>query len=106
MIFPSLPRSFTDLNKLGHENSAALDKAFSVLYKFSLSFSSVLRRSELLAATAEIREQLCLLYTDLISLVVDVAIRFYKTANGTCSFTIKKLTSNSKIRHDFRFNEP
>lgn len=53
-----------------------------MLYKFSLSFSTVLRRSELLAATAEIREQLCLLYTDLISLVVDVSIRFYKTANG------------------------
>ncbi|KAF2628800.1 hypothetical protein BU25DRAFT_365743 [Macroventuria anomochaeta] len=73
------------LLELGHENSAALDKAFSVLYKFSLSFSSVLRRSELLAATAEIREQLCLLYTDLISLVVDVSIRFYKTANGMTS---------------------
>ena len=54
-----------------------------MLYKFSLSFSSVLRRSELLAATAEIREQLCLLYTDLISLVVNVSIRFYKIANGT-----------------------
>ncbi|KAH6633587.1 hypothetical protein C7974DRAFT_412571 [Boeremia exigua] len=73
------------LLELGHENSAALDKAFSVLYKFSLSFSSVLRRSELLAATAEIREQLCFLYTDLISLVVDVSIRFYKTANGMTS---------------------
>ncbi|XPS69175.1 hypothetical protein M3J09_001452 [Ascochyta lentis] len=73
------------LLELGHENSSALDKAFSVLYKFSLSFSSVLRRSELLAATAEIREQLCLLYTDLISLVVDVSIRFYKTVNGMSS---------------------
>jgi tetratricopeptide (TPR) repeat protein len=77
--------STSNILQLGHENSAALDKAFSVLYKFSLSFSSVLRRSELLAATAEIREQLCLLYTDLISLVVDVSIRFYKTANGMTS---------------------
>jgi hypothetical protein len=47
-----------------------------------MSFSSVLHRSELLAATSEIREQLCMLYTDLLSLVVDVAIRFYKTVNG------------------------
>jgi hypothetical protein len=47
-----------------------------------MAFSSVLHRSDLLAATSEIREQLCLLYTDLISLVVDVAIRFYKTVNG------------------------
>jgi hypothetical protein len=50
-----------------------------------MSFSSVLRRSELLAATPEIREQLCLLYTDLLSLVVDVAIKFYKTVNGMIS---------------------
>lgn len=82
----SSDHSVVDTIQLGHENSAALDKAFSVLYKFSLSFSSVLRRSELLAATTEIREQLCLLYTDLISLVVDVSVRFYKTVNGrfTC----------------------
>ena len=50
-----------------------------------MSFSSVLRRSELLAATPEIREQLCLLYTDLLSFVVDVAIKFYKTVNGMVS---------------------
>lgn len=55
---------------------------FSVFYKIAMSFQSVLRRSELLVATSEIREQLCHLYTDLIALVVDVAIKFYKTANG------------------------
>ena len=83
-------------DKLGHENSAILDKALSVLYKFSLSFSSVLRRSELLAATAEIREQLCLLYTDLISLVVDISVKFYKAANGESNkqIPITKLTIN------------
>ena len=70
------------LLELSHHNSEALDKAFSVFYKFAMSFSSVLHRSELLAATPEIRESLCLLYTDLISLVVDVAIKFYKTVNG------------------------
>jgi hypothetical protein len=47
-----------------------------------MSFSSVLHRSELLAATSEIREQLCMLYTDLLSLVTDVAIRFYKAVHG------------------------
>jgi hypothetical protein len=56
-----------------------------VFYKFAMSFSAVLYRSELLAATPDIREQLCLLYTDLLSLVVDVAIKFYKTVNGRCS---------------------
>jgi hypothetical protein len=71
-----------NFHQLSHNNSEALDKAFSVFYKFAMSFSSVLHRSELLAATSEIREQLCMLYTDLLSLVVDVAIRFYKTVNG------------------------
>ena len=99
-------QSVTNLDKLGYENSAALDKAFSVLYKFSLSFSSALRRSELLAATAEIREQLCLLYTDLVSLVVDVSVRFYKTANGTPSPRTSKYISDSRRRHDFGFCKP
>jgi len=75
-------QSCTDYHQLSHENSEALDKAFTVFYKFAMSFQSVLRRSELLAATPDIREQLCHLYTDLIALVVDVAIKFYKTANG------------------------
>jgi hypothetical protein len=78
----SIYYSVANSQQLGHDNSAALDRAFSVLYKFSLSFSSVLRRSELLAATPEIREQLCLLFTDLLTLVVDVSIKFYKTVNG------------------------
>ncbi|KAF1945315.1 NACHT domain-containing protein [Clathrospora elynae] len=73
------------LLELSHQNSEALDKAFSVFYKFAMSFSSVLHRSELLSASSEIREQICLLYTDLISLVTDVAIKFYKTANGMTS---------------------
>lgn len=53
-----------------------------MFYKFAMSFSSVLHRSELLSATPEIREQLCMLYTDLLSLVVDVAVRFYKSVHG------------------------
>jgi hypothetical protein len=52
-----------------------------------MSFSWVLHRSELLAASSEIREQICLLYTDLITLVVDVAVKFYKTVNGMISLT-------------------
>ncbi|KAH3949571.1 hypothetical protein HBH64_038280 [Parastagonospora nodorum] len=70
------------LLELSHDNSEALDKAFSVFYKFAMSFSSVLHRSELLSATSEIREQLCMLYTDLLSLVVNVAVKFYKTVHG------------------------
>lgn len=42
----------------------------------------ILRRSEILSASQEIREELCLLFCDLLSLVVDVAVRFYKTVKG------------------------
>ena len=59
-----------------------------------MSFSSVLHRSELLAASSEIREQICLLYTDLITLVVDVAVKFYKTVNGTLA-PIRQMSSAS-----------
>ncbi|KAF1964590.1 hypothetical protein BU23DRAFT_492067 [Bimuria novae-zelandiae CBS 107.79] len=72
------------LLELGYENSAALDRAFAFFYKFALSFSAILRRAELFSssATAEVKEQLCLMYTDLLSLVVDVAITFYKAVKG------------------------
>lgn len=74
------------LLELTHDNSEALDKAFSVFYKFAMSFSSVLHRLKLFNATPEIEEQLCMLYSDLISLIVDVAIKFYKAVNGKSSF--------------------
>lgn len=83
-----------DVEKLGYENSETLDKSFTVFYKFSLAFSSLLHRSELLAATSDIREQLCLMYTDLLSLVVDVAVRFYKTVNGMFSLSLCGLLLN------------
>jgi Cdc6-like AAA superfamily ATPase len=73
------------LLELGQKNSEALYRAFSVFYKFEGSFSSVLHSTELLAVTPAISGQLCLLYTDLLSLVVDVSIRFYKIVNGTTS---------------------
>lgn len=70
------------LLELGHENSEALDKAFSLFFKCSLQVSSLLDRSELLAVTSEVQEQLCLMYTDLVTLVVEVAIYFYKTVQS------------------------
>ncbi|OCL11089.1 hypothetical protein AOQ84DRAFT_425240 [Glonium stellatum] len=70
------------LLELGHENSTALDKAFGFFYKCSLTASSLLDQSELLGVTSDTREQLCMMYTDLLTLVTDVAIRFYKTANA------------------------
>jgi hypothetical protein len=71
-----------------------------VFYKFAMSFSSVLHRSELLAATSEIREQLCMLYTDLLSLVVDVSIRFYKTVHGEFRLILQEFTIANVHRND------
>nr|POE74801.1 hypothetical protein CFP56_37332 [Quercus suber] len=70
------------LLQLGHENSAALDQAFGFFYKASLSVAGLLDRVQMLSVTSETQEQLCLMYTDLLTLVVEVAIRFYKTVNG------------------------
>lgn len=68
--------------QLGHENSEALDRALGFFYKCSLSVSSLLNRSGLLSVVSETQEQLCLMYTDLLTLVVEVSIRFYKTVHG------------------------
>ncbi|KAK7188148.1 nacht domain protein [Paraphaeosphaeria sporulosa] len=78
------------LLELGSENSAALDRAFAVFYKLSLSFSTIHQRVELLAptATTDVREQLSLMYTDLLSLVVDVAITFYKAVKGMSTSSV------------------
>ncbi|KAK3080786.1 hypothetical protein LTS18_013143, partial [Coniosporium uncinatum] len=70
------------LLELGHENSEALDKAFGFFYKCALMASSLLDRSDLLSVTGETREQLCMMYSDLLTLVVEVAVRFYKAVHG------------------------
>ncbi|KAF2454326.1 hypothetical protein BDY21DRAFT_353647 [Lineolata rhizophorae] len=76
------------LLELGHENSEALDKAFGIFYKHSLAISSLLSRSELFAVSSETKEQLCMMYTDLLTLVTSVAIRFYKAVHGMMSTSV------------------
>ncbi|KAF2771716.1 hypothetical protein EJ03DRAFT_289185 [Teratosphaeria nubilosa] len=76
------------LLELGHENSRALDAAFGLFYKCSLTVSSLLDQSELLGVTNDNKEQLCMMYTDLLTLVVEAAIKFYRgvhdnSAHGT-----------------------
>ena len=68
--------------QLGDENSDALDKAFNLFYQCALMVSSLLARSELLSVTSETREQLSMMYTDLLTLIVEVAVRLYKTVHG------------------------
>ena len=57
-------------------------KAFGLFYKCSLMVSTLFDRSELLSVTSDTREQLCMMYADLLTLVVDVAVRFYKVVHG------------------------
>ncbi|KAF2151611.1 hypothetical protein K461DRAFT_257013 [Myriangium duriaei CBS 260.36] len=74
------------LLELGFENSKALDRVFAFLYKNALQVSLLLTRPELLTnSTPQIKEQLCFLYADLVTLVVDVSVRLYKTVNGMTS---------------------
>ena len=72
-------------NQLGHGNSTALDKAFALLYRTSSAVSNLLSRAEVMEFSSEVYEQLCVMYTDLLTLVVDVAVKFYRTVHGTAS---------------------
>ncbi|EME41438.1 hypothetical protein DOTSEDRAFT_46432 [Dothistroma septosporum NZE10] len=71
------------LLELGHENSAALDKAFGFLYRYSSAVTSLLSRSEVLKLSQEIYEEMCKMYSDLLTLVVDVSVRFYKAVHSS-----------------------
>ncbi|KAF2843601.1 NACHT domain-containing protein [Patellaria atrata CBS 101060] len=73
------------LLELGHSNSEALDHVFDFFYKCSLTVSTLLGRESVLAVTYKTREQLCLMYTDLITLVTEVAIKLHKTVHGLIS---------------------
>ncbi|KAI5360579.1 Putative AAA+ ATPase domain, tetratricopeptide-like helical domain superfamily [Septoria linicola] len=71
------------LLELGHSNSLALDSAFGFMYRCSSAVSALLARAEVLKLSSEVYQQLCLMYTDLLTLVVDVAVRFYRTVHGS-----------------------
>lgn len=60
--------------QLGHENGDALDKAFGLFWKNCLMFKSLLERSDLLGVTSETREDICMIYADLLTLIVEVAM--------------------------------
>lgn len=53
------------------------------MYRCSSSVSALLARSEVLSFSSEIYEQLCLMYSDLLTLVVDVALRFFKAVHSS-----------------------
>lgn len=71
------------LRQLGHENGEALDKAFGFLYRSSSAVTSLLARAQVITLSSDVYEQLCTMYSDLLTLVIDVAIRFYKAVHST-----------------------
>lgn len=50
--------------------------------RYSLEVAALLHRAELLSTTTQIREQLCLMYGNLLTLTSLISIRFYKAAQG------------------------
>jgi len=66
------------LLELGDENAAALQTSFGFFFKCSLDLIAMLDRVELFNASFDINEQLVLAYADLVTLVSDVALRFYQ----------------------------
>jgi hypothetical protein len=71
------------LFQLGHENSAALEKAFAFLYRLSSAISQLVARAELLKLSASTHEQLAYLFTELLTLTTDMAVTFYKAVHSS-----------------------
>lgn len=71
------------LLELGKENANALMIAFGLFYNMSIPLVNLLQRTELFSLSHEIREQLVLALSDLISLVASVATHFRKAIGAT-----------------------
>lgn len=70
------------LLELGHENAAALDKAFGLFYQFGLELSVLLRSNSLFRAGKTIEAHLGRILVDLMSIVTGIAINFYMAVHG------------------------
>lgn len=62
-----------------------MDSAFGVLYKHALDVAALQQRLEVIQITPLIREELCLMYGDLLTLTSVVATRFYKVSHGVAA---------------------
>ncbi|KFA51835.1 hypothetical protein S40293_04090 [Stachybotrys chartarum IBT 40293] len=67
---------------LGKENASALMISFGFFYNMSLSLANLLERIELFTVSQDIREQLVLALSDLVTLVASVATRFHNATRG------------------------
>ncbi|KAH7016094.1 uncharacterized protein B0I36DRAFT_368709 [Microdochium trichocladiopsis] len=71
------------LLELGKENARALMISFGFFYSTSVPLLNLLERIELFSVSQEIREQLVLALSDLVSLVASVATYFHKAIGET-----------------------
>jgi hypothetical protein len=76
------------LLELGRENAAALMVSFGFFYSISMSLENLMERIELFTVSQEIREQLVLALSDLVTLVASVATHFHKAIRGLTTTTI------------------
>ncbi|KAF4553418.1 Hypothetical protein D9617_7g031460 [Elsinoe fawcettii] len=70
------------LLQLGRQNTEALAKIFSFLYRLILDISPVLGRSDFMVMAPGNQEQVAFLFADLITLVTQIALRLHKIVNG------------------------
>lgn len=68
--------------QLGQENAPALMSTFGFFHSTSVGLANLLERTELFGVSQEIREQLVLALTDLVTLVASVATHFHKAISG------------------------
>ncbi|KAH9885657.1 NACHT domain protein [Xylariomycetidae sp. FL2044] len=76
------------LLELGRSNAPALMTSFGFFYTMSVSLVNLLERVELFSVTQEIREQLVLALSDLVTLVASVSTHFHKAIRGLTTASV------------------
>ncbi|CAI4213566.1 unnamed protein product [Parascedosporium putredinis] len=76
------------LLELGKENAPALMISFGLFYNMSGSLVNILERTEMFALSQDIKEQLVLCLSDLVTLVASVSTHFHKAISGLMSSSI------------------
>jgi hypothetical protein len=70
---------------LGKENAPALTVSFGLFYSMSVPLVNLLERTELFSVSQEIREQLKLALSDLVTLLASILTHFHKVIHGSTS---------------------
>ncbi|KAK6078425.1 nacht domain protein [Seiridium cupressi] len=93
------------LLELGKENAPALMVSFGFFYSISMSLVNLLERTELFSVSQDIREQLVLALSDLVTLVASVATHFHKAINDSSDASVSVNMYSSFSSQIKAFNE-